>query len=96
MWLARSCFHHHADILNELRFGWPSRNEQHIADPLTGTGPEISISGIANFGGGNSVGDRFQERIPNLNDNLTVIKGSHTFKAGFGFQQNLDVQAADI
>ena len=40
--------------------------------------------------------DRFQEKIPNLNDNFTVVKGAHTFKAGFGFQQNLDVQAADI
>ena len=83
-------------VLNELRFGWPYRNEQHLANPLTGTGPEILISGVANFGGSNAVGDRFQEKIPNLNDNVTVIKGAHTFKAGFGFQQNLDVQAADI
>jgi len=83
-------------ILNELRFGWPYRNEQHVADPLTAPGPEISISGVANFGGSNSVADRFQEKVPNLNDNLTVIKGPHTFKAGFGFQQNLDVQAADV
>jgi hypothetical protein len=83
-------------FLNELRFGWPYRNQQHIADPLTGTGPEILISGAANFGGSNSVGDRFQEKIPNLSDNVTFLKGKHTFKAGFGFQQNLDVQAADI
>ncbi len=83
-------------VLNELRFGWPYRNEQHVADPLTAAGPEITISGIANFGGSNSVADRFQEKIPNLNDNFTVVKGAHTLKAGFGFQQNLDVQAADI
>jgi hypothetical protein len=83
-------------ILNEFRFGWPYRNEQHVANPLTGQGPQITISGIANFGGSNSVGDRFQEKVPNLNDNFTVVKGAHTFKAGFGFQQNLDVQAADI
>jgi hypothetical protein len=83
-------------ILNELRFGWPYRNEQHVADPLTGQGPEISISGIANFGGSNAVADRFQEKVPNLNDNFTVLKGPHTFKVGFGFQQNLDVQAGDI
>jgi hypothetical protein len=85
-----------ANVLNELRFGWPYRNEQHVPDPLTGTGPEISISGVANFGGSNSVYDRFQEKVPNLNDNFTVVKGAHTFKTGFGFQQNLDVQAADI
>lgn len=83
-------------VLNELRFGWPYRNEQHIADPLTGKGPEITISGIANFGGSTAVGDRFQEKIPNLNDNFTVVKGAHTIKVGVGFQQNLDTQAADI
>ena len=83
-------------MLNELRFGWPYRNEQHIADPLTGNGPQITVSGVANFGGSNSVGDRFQEKVPNLNDNFTVVKGRHTIKAGFGFQQNLDVQAADV
>jgi hypothetical protein len=83
-------------MLNELRFGWPYRNEQHVADPLTGTGPQININGIANFGGSIAVGDRFQEKVPNLNDNLTKIQGAHTIKVGFGFQQNLDVQAADI
>ena len=84
------------NVLNELRFGWPYRNEAHVADALTGTGPEITISGIANFGGSTAVGDRFQENIPNLNDNFTVVHGAHTFKAGFGFQQNLDTQVNDI
>jgi len=83
-------------MLNELRFGWPYRNEKHFADPLTGPGPQISISGVANFGGSTAVGDRFQEKIPNLNDNFTVIKGAHTIKAGFGFQQPLDTQVGDI
>ncbi|MGA7241206.1 MAG: TonB-dependent receptor [Bryobacteraceae bacterium] len=83
-------------VLNELRFGWPYRNEQHVGDPLTGTGPQINISGVANFGGSIAVGDRFQEKVPNLNDNLTKIQGKHTIKVGFGWQQNLDVQAADI
>lgn len=83
-------------VLNELRFGWPYRNEQHIPDPLTGKGPQINITGIANFGGSIATYDRFQEKVPNLNDNFTVVRGPHTFKAGFGFQQNLDVQAADV
>jgi hypothetical protein len=83
-------------MLNELRFGWPYRNEAHLANPLTGTGPLFVISGIANFGGSSAVGDKFQEKIPNLNDNFTVVKGAHTIKAGFGFQQNLDTQLADI
>ncbi|HEY2013776.1 MAG TPA: TonB-dependent receptor, partial [Bryobacteraceae bacterium] len=83
-------------VLNELRFGWPYRNEHHFADPLTGPGPQINISGIAIFNGSTGVGDRYQEKIPNLNDAVTVVRGRHTLKAGFGFQQNQDTQTADV
>ena len=83
-------------MLNELRFGWPYRNERHLADPLTGPGPQIAISGIASFNGSTSVGDRFQEKIPNLNDAFTMIRGSHTLKFGAGFQQILDTQTNDV
>lgn len=85
-----------ANMLNELRFGWPYRNEHHFADALTGAGPQISISGVANFGGSTAVGDRFQEKIPNLTDNFTFIKGPHTVKVGFGFQQIQDTQTGDV
>ncbi|MGA2269688.1 MAG: carboxypeptidase regulatory-like domain-containing protein [Bryobacteraceae bacterium] len=83
-------------VLNELRFGWPYRNEHHFADPLTGAGPQINISGVATFNGSTGVGDRLQEKIPNLNDSVTVIRGAHTLKAGFGFQQNQDTQTLDV
>jgi len=83
-------------VLNELRFGWPYRNEHHYADPITGPGPQINISGVAIFNGSTGVGDRFQEKIPNLNDNLTMIRGRSTIKFGFGFQQMLDTQTADV
>src|SRR5207302_10854566 len=76
-------------VLNELRFGWPYRNEHHVADPLTGPGPQISISGVANFNGSITAGDRYQEKIPNLNDSVTIVSGKHTMKYGFGFQQML-------
>ena len=85
-----------ATVLNELRFGWPYRNQRHLAGPTTGAGPEILISGAANIGGSNATGDRFQEKIPNLNDNVTVIRGAHTIKGGYGFQQNLDTQFNQI
>jgi len=83
-------------VLNELRFGWPYRNEHHFADPLTGPGPQINISGIAIFNGTTGAGDRFQEKIPNLNDAVTIIRGRHTLKVGGGFQQNQDTQTADV
>ncbi len=83
-------------LLNECRGSWPYRNEHHVADPLTGTGPMITISGLANFGGSNGVGDKFQEKIPSFNDNVTSIRGPHSFKFGVGFQKNLDTQLADV
>jgi hypothetical protein len=84
------------NLFNEFRGSWPYRNEHHVADALTGKGPMITISGVANFGGSNSVGDKFQEKIPSFNDNVTFIKGKHSMKFGFGMQQNLDTQLADI
>ena len=83
-------------LLNEFRGSWPYRNEHHVANPLTGAGPEVTISGIANFGGSNGVGDKFQEKIPSFNDNVTLIKGAHNIKVGVGFQKNNDTQLADV
>jgi hypothetical protein len=88
-------------LLNEFRGSWPYRNEHHVADPLTGKGPEISIAasgsyGAANFGGSSSTGDKFQEKIPSFNDNVTFIVGPHAFKFGGGFQKNNDDQLADV
>ncbi len=84
------------NLLNEFRGSWPYRNEHHVADPLTGAGPLITINGVANFGGSNGVGDKFQEKIPSFNDNVTLIKGGHNIKFGVGFQKNNDTQLADV
>ena len=83
-------------LLNEFRGSWPYRNQHHVANPLTGPGPMITITGLANFGGSNGVGDKFQEKIPSFNDNVTWIKGAHSLKFGAGFQKNLDTQLADV
>jgi len=84
------------NLLNEFRGSWPYRNQHHIAGPQTGPGPMITISGIANFGGTNGAGDKFQEKIPSFSDNVTLLHGAHAFKFGVGFQKNLDTQLADI
>ena len=82
--------------LNELRASEPYRNEHHIPDPLTGPGPAITITGIATFNGTTSAETRFAEKIPSVNDNFTKIVGTHTIKAGFGFQQNNDNQLSAV
>jgi len=82
-------------MLNEFRASEPYRNEHHVADPITGSGPEITITGVANFGGTNASGDRFGEKIPSFSDNLTKVTGKHTLKGGFGWQMNNDNQIGD-
>ncbi len=83
-------------LLNEFRFSWPYRKNKHFPGSLTGPGPQISVAGVANFGGTVAAGDFFAEKIPNGTDNLTFIHGSHTFKAGFSMQKILDVQQNDV
>ena len=73
-------------LLNEFRGSWPYRNEHHVADPLTGPGPQVVITGVATFGGSSGVADKFQEKIPSFSDNVTWIKGKHSMKYGMGFQ----------
>ena len=94
-------------LLNEFRGSWPYRNEQHFAGSATGPGPMITLAAFtdpttkiaysaANFGGSNGVGDKFQEKIPSFNDNVSIIRGGHAFKFGVAFQKNNDTQLADV
>jgi len=83
------------NLLNEFRFSWPLRSNTHFPGSLTGPGPAVLIPGIANFGGTIAAGDQFTEKIPNFNENLTWIHGSHSFKWGGSWQQNVDLQKAD-
>jgi hypothetical protein len=83
-------------LLNELRGSIPYRNEAHGPGALTGPGPQIVVTNVATFGGSNSVGDRFAEKIPSISDSVTWIKGTHTMKAGGGYQLNNDNQVGDV
>ncbi|MBV8833931.1 MAG: TonB-dependent receptor, partial [Acidobacteriaceae bacterium] len=83
------------NILNEVRFSDPYRNERHIANPLNSPGPVVVVNGVATFNGSNAVGDVFDEKIPSLSDNLTIVRGAHTIKVGGSFEQILDVQLGD-
>ena len=83
------------EMVNEFRFSYPYRNEKHIAGPLTGPQPAVTISGVANFSGSTATGDVFAEKIPSWNDNFTYVRGPHTFKVGFGYSRIIDVQEGD-
>jgi hypothetical protein len=80
------------NVLNEFRFSRPMRSNTHFPGALTGPGPAVFISGVANFNGTIAAGDRFTEKIPNLNENVTWIHGGHSFKFGGSWQENIDLQ----
>lgn len=82
-------------VLNELRGGWAYRNNFHFPGAQTGPGPVIYIPGVAIFNGTNAAGDRFNEKAPNWNDNLTILHKTHTFKVGFNMVQYVDLQQDD-
>ena len=79
-----------SDKLNELRFQFARRHQARTASADAGTGPAIAISGIAFFGGPvatvSDAGFDFSQKIWQVLDNFTVLRGRHSFKAGFDVQ----------
>jgi hypothetical protein len=76
--------------LNELRLQFARRHQFRTPSEGAGTGPEIVVSGIANFGAPldspQSAGYDFSQKIWQLIDNFTWIRGRHSFKAGVNLQ----------
>jgi len=78
------------DRLNELRVQFARRHQFRTASEGAGTGPAITVSGVANFGGPiagvSDAGFDFNQKIWQLIDNFTLLRGRHSFKAGFDVQ----------
>ncbi|HET7619012.1 MAG TPA: TonB-dependent receptor [Vicinamibacterales bacterium] len=89
-----------ANRLNELRVQFANRHQSRTASDLSGTGPNITISGVANFGGPNSgtadAGFDFKQNIWQVVDNFTYIRGNHSFKTGFDGQFIHDSRTASL
>jgi hypothetical protein len=79
-----------ATRLNELRVQFARRHQSRTASEGAGTGPAITVSGVANFGGPvagvSDAGFDFSQKIWQVLDNFTVLHGRHSFKAGFDVQ----------
>ena len=80
-----------ATKLNELRVQYARRHQFRTPADTAVDGPAITVSGVANFGGPrigdtNSVGFDFNQGIWQVIDNLTWMRGKHSFKAGIDAQ----------
>ncbi len=58
----------------------------------SGTGPVITVTGIANFGGPSAAGFVYQETTPEIADNFSYIRGAHSLKFGVSTHAIRDTQ----
>ncbi|MEZ5345266.1 MAG: TonB-dependent receptor [Pyrinomonadaceae bacterium] len=86
-----------ADMLNEFRFQYAKRLSQNLTNANSGTGPTITISGVANFGApanGNTIAPL--ETMTQFQDNFTLTRGNHTMKFGGGINAVHDERRAAV
>ncbi|MBE3132658.1 MAG: TonB-dependent receptor [Acidobacteria bacterium] len=76
--------------LNELRVQYARRHQSRVENGLSGTGPAIVVSGVANFGGpidsDQTAGFDFNQGIFQIVENFSWIRGNHSLKLGGDFQ----------
>ena len=72
--------------LNEIRVQFARRHQSRATNDLSGQGPAVTVSGVANFGGpyagSADAGFDFTQNIWQFIENFTWIRGDHSFKAG--------------
>ncbi|PYR51771.1 MAG: hypothetical protein DMF95_07925 [Acidobacteria bacterium] len=77
-------------LLNEARMQYATRHQSRAPGAEAGTGPAITVSGIASFGGpigaAADSGFGFTEGIFSLTDNFTYLRASHSYKFGASVQ----------
>jgi hypothetical protein len=79
-------------MVNELRGQVAYRGQHQDLFSGSGTGPAIVVSGIANFGGPTQAGFVYEETTPEIADNFSYLRGTHSFKFGGGTHAVRDTQ----
>ncbi|MEO6223840.1 MAG: TonB-dependent receptor [Vicinamibacterales bacterium] len=79
--------------LNELRLQVAQRHQQRFSSAGAGTGVSVNVNGGTvsginnniNFGMPTGDGEDFIQRIYQVLDNYTLLRGNHSFKTGFDY-----------
>jgi outer membrane receptor protein involved in Fe transport len=83
-------------LLNELRVQYATRAQGRVPGADAGSGPSITVSGAAQFGGpiaGDAdAGFAFTQDVLQINDNFTHIRGDHAYKFGLDVQHVADTR----
>ena len=86
--------------LNEFRMQYAHRHQQSVRNTDSGSGPAVTITGVASFGspgratGQGNEGFDFKQNITQVIDNFTYIRAAHSYKFGFDFQHIYDGRVA--
>jgi hypothetical protein len=80
------------NAVNELRFQFPLRTQSQERFEATGSGPAITIPGVANFGNSLDVGFRYDETTPEVTENFSYNLARHAVKVGGSIRAIRDTQ----
>ena len=78
--------------VNELRVQIPNRAQEQQRFEATGTGPAITIPGVALFGNSLAVGFNYQETTPEVTENFSYNLDQHALKFGGAVRSIRDTQ----
>ena len=78
--------------VNEVRVQIPYRSQAQLAFEATGTGPAITIPGIAQFGNSLAVGFIYEETTPQVSENFSYNLNQHSLKFGADVRSIRDTQ----
>ena len=78
--------------VNELRVQIPNRSQAQNRFEATGSGPAISIPGVAFFGNSLDVGFLYQEMTPEVTENYSHTLDRHALKFGVAIRSIRDTQ----
>ena len=78
--------------VNELRSQVGYRGQSNDRFSGSGTGPSITVLGVANFGGPTGVGFVYNETTPEIADTFSYDYNTHALKAGFSTRWIRDTQ----
>jgi len=80
------------NAVNELRYQVPLRTQSQDRFEATGSGPAITIPGVANFGNSLDVGFRYDETTPEVSENFSYNLAKHALKFGGSIRAIRDTQ----
>ena len=82
-------------VLNEVRVAYGRRDNPRVPSAVAGIGPQVQITGVANFGGA-STPTQFVEDYWQVIENMSWYLGRHSIKVGFDAQFVDDSRLNDI